>query len=274
MADEYDDLPDPFAGMDFDAIPELSTIVEDKSDYDDFFDDIDPSALDGVPHLGPILSRQAVPEPAAAPAPALPAEPETQVDLNISIDIPQPGNTPDAGEGDDQAAGPVPMSTQYSFDDIDDAFLQEVEELEHDAVERALSGNRPASVDIVASSRVPSTQSQLSEERPSQKRVLKRKLSDVADTPSASFGKRTKLGRVNSKNVDPHASARKVLEKIEEELTCPICYDPLVAAYSTNPCGHSCCGECLLSSLTVVVRSAYPRATTLHGLTVTHIARP
>ncbi|KAH9890962.1 hypothetical protein C8Q73DRAFT_702365 [Cubamyces lactineus] len=258
MADEYDDLPDAFEGVDFDAIPELSTIVEDKSDYDDFFDDIDPSVLDGVPHLGPLHSRPATPEPVALTP--LAAEPDAQIDLDIDVNIPPPGHTLGPGEGD-QTAGPgtaqmsqsaSASSTQYGFDDVDDAFLQQVGELEQDAIGRALPGNRGASVVPVAPSRAPS---QLSGNRPSQKRALKRKISDVTTTPSTSSGKRSKLARINSKNVDPHASARKVLEKIEEELTCPICYDLLVAAHSTNPCGHSCCGECHLNFLkTVPVR--------------------
>ncbi|KAI0336095.1 hypothetical protein GY45DRAFT_578465 [Cubamyces sp. BRFM 1775] len=234
MADEYDDLPDPFEGVDFDAIPELSTVVEDKSDYEDFFDDIDPSALDGVPHLGPVRSRRATPAP-VAPAPAgAPAGPDA--DLDINLEIPQPGNILVAGE-EGRGAGHLSTqpsqavsatSTQYSFDDIDDAFLHQVGELEQGAINQAsLPGNRRDSVDSAVLSRAPSTQGQLSGDRPSQKRILKRKISDVTNAPSASAGKRSKLGRVNSKNVDSHASARKVLEKIEEELTCPICYDLL-----------------------------------------------
>lgn len=35
-----------------------------------------------------------------------------------------------------------------------------------------------------------------------------------------------------------------ILEEYEAEITCPICCDLLVAAYITNPCGHTTCGEC------------------------------
>ncbi|KAF5312712.1 hypothetical protein D9619_003376 [Psilocybe cf. subviscida] len=36
----------------------------------------------------------------------------------------------------------------------------------------------------------------------------------------------------------------RVIAGYEDELSCPICCDLLVAAHSANPCGHSFCGEC------------------------------
>ncbi|KAH7914510.1 hypothetical protein BJ138DRAFT_1177308, partial [Hygrophoropsis aurantiaca] len=35
-----------------------------------------------------------------------------------------------------------------------------------------------------------------------------------------------------------------ILENFENELTCPICCDIFVAAHISNPCGHTCCGQC------------------------------
>lgn len=40
---------------------------------------------------------------------------------------------------------------------------------------------------------------------------------------------------------------RQMLDRIEDELTCPICTDLFAAAHLANPCGHSCCGSCLQS---------------------------
>ncbi|KAF8168279.1 hypothetical protein B0H34DRAFT_684939 [Crassisporium funariophilum] len=36
----------------------------------------------------------------------------------------------------------------------------------------------------------------------------------------------------------------QILLEYEEDLSCPICYDILVAAHVGNPCGHSFCGDC------------------------------
>ncbi|EJU01139.1 hypothetical protein DACRYDRAFT_116947 [Dacryopinax primogenitus] len=38
--------------------------------------------------------------------------------------------------------------------------------------------------------------------------------------------------------------AQKVLKEFEEDFTCPICFDLIVACHLANPCGHSACGEC------------------------------
>ncbi|KAI6134070.1 hypothetical protein EV401DRAFT_2064240 [Pisolithus croceorrhizus] len=35
-----------------------------------------------------------------------------------------------------------------------------------------------------------------------------------------------------------------ILEGYEDEITCPICCDILVAAFMCNPCGHTTCGDC------------------------------
>ncbi|PCH33389.1 hypothetical protein WOLCODRAFT_21979 [Wolfiporia cocos MD-104 SS10] len=43
---------------------------------------------------------------------------------------------------------------------------------------------------------------------------------------------------------DPHVGIRQVLAEYEEDLSCPICCDIVAAAYMSNPCGHTFCGNC------------------------------
>ncbi|KAF8845329.1 hypothetical protein BDN67DRAFT_961641 [Paxillus ammoniavirescens] len=43
---------------------------------------------------------------------------------------------------------------------------------------------------------------------------------------------------------EPQEDIQTILEAYEAELTCPICCDIFVGAHVSNPCGHTCCGEC------------------------------
>ncbi|KAI0359124.1 hypothetical protein OH77DRAFT_1420673 [Trametes cingulata] len=248
--DEYDALSDPFEGVDFDQVPELCGVTDDKeSDYDAYFDDLDVSELDSVPHLGPV---NLAPGPSSAAASGQSQVAAVQVPP-APRDTDHPlGRRESRGRSEPHSQAELHSSAPYAFDDVDDAFLQQV-----DRIEAANVANGRAAADAVPP---PPSQSAPRERshphippggsRATQRSTLKRKRSEALSTPG-SPSKRSKLGRVKSKDVfvDPHASARRILERAEEELTCPICHELLVATQSTNPCGHSCCGQCLVSWL-------------------------
>ncbi|CDO70266.1 hypothetical protein BN946_scf184942.g66 [Trametes cinnabarina] len=231
MADEYDDIPDAFEGIDFDQIPELSVVqeTEDKSDYEDFFDDIDPTALDGVPHLGPVQPNDS-------------ASIAGNIVGALANNSPQ-GFAREFLPGSSGTQAPSLASTQYAFDEVDDAFLRRVSEIEQ-------------TVSVTQSS-TPSADRPLSYSRSQRQERMERRISGPAATSQMS--RRSKQGKKEPEGKpvgDPHASARQILARLEEELTCPICYDFLVATHTTAPCGHSCCGECLLTYLKGVGRKA------------------
>lgn len=140
VQDEYDSLPDPFEGVDFDQVPELCGATGDaSSDYEEFFDDLDTSELDRVPHLGPppvagTADTGSHSQPLALPPPpnqlaAAALEPATQRTRDADALHPDPVS---------QAVSTA-ASTQYMFDDIDETFLQEVSVVEQ-AVSRRLLG--------------------------------------------------------------------------------------------------------------------------------------
>lgn len=140
--DEYDSLPDPFEGVDFDQVPELCGATGDaSSDYEEFFDDLDTSELDRVPHLGPppaagTADTGSQSQPLALPPPpnqlaAAAPEPATQRTRNADVSHPDPVS---------QAVSTA-ASTQYMFDDIDETFLQEVSVVEQAASRRLLGMN-------------------------------------------------------------------------------------------------------------------------------------
>ncbi|EIW64523.1 RING/U-box, partial [Trametes versicolor FP-101664 SS1] len=137
------------------------------------------------------------------------------------------------------------------FDDIDETFLQEVSVVEQEAARRFLGNARsnPVPRDASSERRQPSGPV-VASARITQRSSFKRKRSDVLSSAPATPSKRLKGNRTKSgdipETVDPHASARQVLSGIEEELSCPICMEVLATTYITNPCGHSCCGDCLL----------------------------
>ncbi|KAG2156482.1 uncharacterized protein EDB93DRAFT_1310181 [Suillus bovinus] len=64
----------------------------------------------------------------------------------------------------------------------------------------------------------------------------KRGLSSPQTSPASKKGK--------TSAEDSCDTANKILEGLENEIMCPICFDIMVAAHLCNPCGHSCCGEC------------------------------
>ncbi|KAG2155445.1 hypothetical protein DEU56DRAFT_767408 [Suillus clintonianus] len=64
----------------------------------------------------------------------------------------------------------------------------------------------------------------------------KRGPSSPRTSPASKKGKISAEDRVDTTN--------NILEGLEAEIVCPICFDIMVAAHLCNPCGHSCCGEC------------------------------
>ncbi|KAH9853124.1 hypothetical protein C2E23DRAFT_823357 [Lenzites betulinus] len=261
MSDDYDSLPDPFEGIDFDQIPALcqQQPADNSSDYDAYFDDIDPRELDRIPALGPIAARDPAPSrprtnPGEGPRDR-PPPPDAAVDdaSHVAVNASQisgADNDANAVPASSQALGSsvAAPSTQYTFDEIDDHFLQEVTIVELEAVNNHIPAAAVAHNIMATQNRRRSSTSEAGERR-TQRSAFKRKRSDVSSASATPSSKRKRLSRVRSGregSVDPHASARTVLTAMEQELTCPICFELLVAAYSTNPCGHSCCGGCLL----------------------------
>ncbi|KAI9066680.1 hypothetical protein FKP32DRAFT_1589374 [Trametes sanguinea] len=249
MADEYDDLPDAFEGIDFDQIPELSTIhtpADNGSDYDQFFDEIDPAALDSIPHLGPVRA----PSPPVTP-PATPGASAHAVAAPLlGLVNPRP-QSPRAA-----STAPSAASTQYTFDDVDDAFFREVSQIEQNASaarsQRRGANRRSQSIRSTPRASPHHDRARTPNQRSSSLCVRSPRRIRSARTSTTSISqmsKSSKQGKKKTEGVDPHASARQILAKFEEELNCPICYDLLIATHTTIPCGHSCCGQCLLTFL-------------------------
>ncbi|VDB99334.1 unnamed protein product [Peniophora sp. CBMAI 1063] len=69
---------------------------------------------------------------------------------------------------------------------------------------------------------------------------LKRSATTIAAGPQPPKRARGEEGSFNTR-------MRGVLDKFEDDMTCPICFDIIALAYLTNPCGHSTCGDCLAS---------------------------
>ncbi|KAI0768551.1 hypothetical protein BD413DRAFT_562845 [Trametes elegans] len=264
--DEFDNLPNPFEGIDFDQIAELSTVAvagavdkpaaaegsDSEVDYDSFFDEIDPRALDGVPHLGPV-DPPALPPPTQPPAPApapAPADPSEQGAVADASAAAPDRNLPARS----QALSMI--STQYSFDDIDDAYLEQVRDIERQAMAPTLADNAPVNLQrsVPSSKSAGSTQvrriecsiSFASSVASLKDGELKRKRSDVSCTPQTPT-KRAKFSRVPSKSYKEFAL--KMLLKLEPDITCSICRDVIVAAQCTNPCGHSFCAHCFMEHM-------------------------
>ncbi|KAI0274850.1 hypothetical protein BC834DRAFT_849979 [Gloeopeniophorella convolvens] len=228
--DEFDQLSDPFSGVDWSTVPELASA---------------PSA----PHP----DRHQTPHAAELPQSTHRAEPSEE----------------DA-------------ATEYSFDDLDDAFLAHIDEVESrmrtqdsarggsesaiasrffhceniahtpNVLPSTLQASRPnerssASVQSTSNGKLDRTHSYSSskcigpmsvsetENRPPR---ITRELSSpsVRESPP----KRHKGKQKES----PRAILREFLNGFEEEMTCPICCDIFASAHLGNPCGHSFCGEC------------------------------
>ncbi|KAJ6507417.1 hypothetical protein C8R47DRAFT_1101232 [Mycena vitilis] len=139
------------------------------------------------------------------------------------------------------------LSTDYFPDEgpLDQNYLAELERLDGTSTPSG-SGSRVGTVTAPHHSPVPSDrclsnyplpQTPVSPTPLSKGKKRAREVSEERDTPgSSSQNKRRK---------------NAILTGFEEELTCPICLDILVATHTFNPrasqqsvCGHSVCGEC------------------------------
>ncbi|KAL4243078.1 hypothetical protein ABKN59_001039 [Abortiporus biennis] len=184
--DEYDTLPDPFEGLDWNTIPELAE---------------PPRSTGEEPPTSQLLS-----------------------------------NTPHS-------------SSDYAFDDVDDAFLAEVS-----AIETAMTVPRTPSPHPIPSNLTATTSPSLNHSDQPDVSSHMQMPSSLASIPDASSQKR-KLSPSETESSEAHAykgkerasdgsQVHKILRDFEDELTCPICFDIFACAYVSIPCGHSCCGEC------------------------------
>ncbi|OAX44876.1 hypothetical protein K503DRAFT_861153 [Rhizopogon vinicolor AM-OR11-026] len=129
------------------------------------------------------------------------------------------------------AASPSPLSrtslpSEYDCDDeIDESILAACE-----ALEAQFSQDRHRLEDSPSTAQ-PST--------PTVTRLDTRKHGPPSppSSPVSKKGRTSAEDRIKVENI--------ILEGFETEINCPICFDVLVAAHLCNPCGHSCCGECV-----------------------------
>ncbi|KAH8997502.1 hypothetical protein EDB92DRAFT_1435222 [Lactarius akahatsu] len=204
--DEFDQLPDPFAGFDWSKVPGLSAVTPSQHD--------------------------------AEPRHSTPSHSQT----NVSSD-------------------------QYSYDEVDAAFLAEVDQVErrdrrpetttHSDTGSKLSSRYfrtdgpaeggPSSSQAGVNGRVRNTSPRAesgedgnlpvpeAEVKPS--KVVHRRSSPPTrePTPKKHKGKQKESSR---------EILEEVLNNLEDEMVCPICCDIFAHAHLGNPCGHTFCGEC------------------------------
>ncbi|KAI1797629.1 hypothetical protein LXA43DRAFT_981303 [Ganoderma leucocontextum] len=248
-SDEFDTgtLPDDF---DFSAVEEVPRAPPPQPRHDlvldeydlynetDTFADID---LDAVAELG----LPARPGPSTPPVaqPPTNAQPPPEGDIQMR-----------SQRGQDSGRGST-ASTQYSFDEVDSAFLEEVNAIEHNAVRtvQAVSSPSPSASQAPpaatqpappssAVSRTTTTTSSFLGSQATNVSSAKRKRSILEDMIPTS----SKKSKGKGKPKDPHASARVILSGIEESILCPICCEIFVAPHVGIPCGHSYCGDCCI----------------------------
>ncbi|KAJ7633472.1 hypothetical protein DFH06DRAFT_692784 [Mycena polygramma] len=139
------------------------------------------------------------------------------------------------------------LSTEYFPDEgpLDQNYLAELERLDGTSTPSG-SGSRVSTATAPRHSPVPTDRCLLNYSLPP---------TPVSPTPSSKGKKRSR--EVVEELDTPESSSQKKRRKdanltgFEEELTCPICLDILVATHTFNPrasqqsvCGHSVCGEC------------------------------
>ncbi|KAH7880395.1 uncharacterized protein C8R40DRAFT_251296 [Lentinula edodes] len=132
----------------------------------------------------------------------------------------------------------ITPSSVYSSDDadeLDDAFFQQLDELENQIINGS-SATAPAAT-------MPSEISVTPE--PSFSNVYDTEI----DSPPM---KRRRLEDCNENSETPLKQSIKkfegdwaeLLDEYDDELNCPVCCDILVAAHLVNGCGHTLCGSC------------------------------
>ncbi|KAL6304178.1 hypothetical protein BKA93DRAFT_784219 [Sparassis latifolia] len=250
--DEFDALPDDFEGIDFDSIPELSinSQTHPAQSEDDQFDDF-PDPFTGVdwatvPALGVTTTSDAVHD--AQDGPTLPQRQDGEPS-RISTPPPRPDSSR--------------SSTQYSFDELDAAFLEELDALESRLCGGAAQAPNLSSTgaDTLPDNTVAAPGSLIHATLSPPPLVHEPIFVDIRAETSKDLKNSSKRSRTKSfssettsprkksrgekgKNIDLHGSVQRVLAEYEDELTCPICCDILTAAHLGNPCGHTFCGEC------------------------------
>ncbi|GLB36429.1 putative zinc finger, C3HC4 type (RING finger) [Lyophyllum shimeji] len=197
-------------------------------------------------------------------------------------------DNPPHGSPSHEAASPGARSasTHYSYDDeeLDDAFIAELDAIEQDIL-RAEAG--PFRVAAVKDTRVhgeaelaprddgspsrshsdaPVNRSRFFSNGAGNSRPSHPAASPFAVQSSKTIGNgdneaiqppSLKRPRSGSSPLNGHYQNKKgkgkaqgnedvlqLLSEFADELTCPICSDIFVAPHLGNPCGHSCCGEC------------------------------
>ncbi|KAH9044696.1 hypothetical protein EDB85DRAFT_1910738 [Lactarius pseudohatsudake] len=220
--DEFDQLPDPFAGIDWNKVPGLSAVTPSQHN--------------------------------AEPRHSTPSHSQT----NVSSD-------------------------QYSYDEVDAAFLAEVDQVERRLLPLPVAGSGGASsLPAIRDRRTThsDTGSKLSSRyfrtdgpaeggpSSSQAGVNGRVRNTSPRAESGEDGNlpipeaEVKLSKVVHRRSSPATreptpkkhkgkqkeSSREILEEVlnnlEDEMVCPICCDIFAHAHLGNPCGHTFCGEC------------------------------
>ncbi|PIL29630.1 hypothetical protein GSI_08267 [Ganoderma sinense ZZ0214-1] len=249
--DEFDTLPDDYDFSAVQVLPRASPPQPrphpDPDEYDiynetDTFADID---LDTIAELGPPA------QPVPGPFTSLVAQPPTNTQPP-----PERGSLMGSQHRRGSGSGST-TSTQYSFDDVNSAFLEEVNAIERNAVRTAQAASdpspiasqvdeppltQPAPPNSGVSRTTTSTTSSLLGSQITNVSSTKRKRSFNDDLLPTS----NKKSKGKGKPKDPHASARAILTEMEESVQCPICCEIFVAPHVGIPCGHSYCGDCCI----------------------------
>ncbi|TEB39361.1 RING/U-box [Coprinellus micaceus] len=125
----------------------------------------------------------------------------------------------------------TPNSDYFGDDTLDESALAEIDAIEHRFTQQAQAGPSrqvPAPHRGGAIAKLRSTPVQ---------DTLKRLRSGSPSPQQPSKKGKTRAG-------DSTPTALDLLAEMEDEYTCPVCFDLLVAAHVANPCGHSFCGDC------------------------------
>lgn len=273
--DEFDTIPDDFAGIDWNTIPELQGTVtavspahpepQPEDEDEDKFDDLpDPFAgIDWNTVAGLDDGHTATPRPSNSAC--------------------QPPNGEIEGVAPPAQPASTHSSSHYEFDEVDGTLLEEVDAIEVSASRSPVATPAPARADAPCATYIPAnvppvrhpltpsnlaattstthtssvgSEALLSPSTPRMSPSNKRALdSEIPTTPrkrtrridsspvDVSPRKKGKKGK-DKEDVDPFAHSRQVLAEFEDELSCAICCDLLAAAHIANPCGHTICGEC------------------------------
>ncbi|KIK71330.1 hypothetical protein GYMLUDRAFT_235664 [Collybiopsis luxurians FD-317 M1] len=128
------------------------------------------------------------------------------------------------------------QSSAYFSDndeDIDDAFLHQLDELENQILNRPSGTVSSVSIEPLENSRPAAL------------------LSDnIYASPRKSLKRQRQVSNEDLSTPSPKGKSKfdgdwkDLLSECEEEITCPVCFDVLAAAHLLNGCGHTLCGAC------------------------------